>query len=158
MRISDWSSDVCSSDLRLLAWFDTAGRHDLPWQHPRSPYRVWLAEVMLQQTQVRTVIAYYQRFTQALPDLPALAQAPLDQVLALWSGLGYYSRARTLHRAAGICMATHNGELPREFGALSALPALVRRTAGALMAQAPGLPFPSPSGTVRRSFGSVQTR
>src|SRR3546814_16843919 len=69
---------------RLLAWFDTAGRHDLPWQHPRSPYRVWLAEVMLQQTQVRTVIAYYQRFTQALPDLPALAQAPLDQVLALW--------------------------------------------------------------------------
>lgn len=135
---------------RLLSWFDTAGRHDLPWQHPRSPYRVWLAEVMLQQTQVRTVIAYYQRFTEALPDLPALAQAPLDQVLALWSGLGYYSRARNLHRAAGICMDTHNGELPREFDALSALPGIGRSTAGAILAQAHGLPFPILDGNVRR--------
>src|SRR3546814_15958205 len=130
MRISDWSSDVCSSDLRLLAWFDTAGRHDLPWQHPRSPYRVWLAEVMLQQTQVRTVIAYYQRFTQALPDLPALAQAPLDQVLALWSRLGYYSRARNLHRAAGICMATKHGEPTRDFAPPSPLPGTGPSTAG----------------------------
>ncbi|HXH01624.1 MAG TPA: A/G-specific adenine glycosylase, partial [Xanthomonadaceae bacterium] len=79
---------------RLLQWFDRHGRHDLPWQHPRTPYRVWLSEVMLQQTQVRVVIPYFQRFVTALPDLPMLAAAPLDQVLALWSGLGYYTRAR----------------------------------------------------------------
>ncbi|PKM03076.1 MAG: A/G-specific adenine glycosylase [Gammaproteobacteria bacterium HGW-Gammaproteobacteria-6] len=135
---------------RLLAWFEHAGRHDLPWQHPRSPYRVWLAEVMLQQTQVRTVIPYYQRFTEALPSLPALAQAPLDQVLALWSGLGYYSRARNLHRAAGICMASHGGDLPRDFTALGTLPGIGRSTAGAILAQAHGLPFPILDGNVRR--------
>ena len=73
---------------RLLAWFDAHGRHDLPWQHPRSPYRVWLSEVMLQQTQVATVVPYFHRFVDALPDLRALADAPLDRVLALWSGLG----------------------------------------------------------------------
>lgn len=135
---------------RLLAWFDQAGRHDLPWQHPRSPYRVWLAEVMLQQTQVRTVIPYYQRFTEALPSLPALALAPLDQVLALWSGLGYYSRARNLHRAAGICMASHGGDLPCDFTALGALPGIGRSTAGAILAQAHGLPYPILDGNVRR--------
>ncbi len=135
---------------RLLVWFDGAGRHDLPWQHPRSPYRVWLAEIMLQQTQVRTVMPYYQRFTAALPSLSALAQAPLDHVLALWSGLGYYSRARNLHRAAGICMDNHNGELPCDYDALSALPGIGRSTAGAILAQAHGLPFPILDGNVRR--------
>lgn len=135
---------------RLLVWFDGAGRHDLPWQHPRSPYRVWLAEIMLQQTQVRTVIPYYQRFTAALPSLSALAQAPLDQVLALWSGLGYYSRARNLHRTAELCMDNHNGELPCDFAALSALPGIGRSTAGAILAQAHGLPFPILDGNVRR--------
>src|SRR3546814_4600831 len=79
---------------RLLAWFDVSGRHDLPWQHPRSPYRVWLSEIMLQQTQVRVVVPYFERFVAALPDVAALAAAPLDDVLALWSGLGYYARAR----------------------------------------------------------------
>jgi A/G-specific adenine glycosylase len=121
---------------RVLDWFDRHGRHDLPWQHPRTPYRVWLAEVMLQQTQVATVIPYFGRFVTALPDLPALAAAELDQVLALWSGLGYYSRARNLHRAAKICVDRHGGELPRDFEALLALPGIGRSTAGAIAAQA----------------------
>ena len=98
----------------LLAWFDRHGRHDLPWQRPRSAYRVWLSEIMLQQTQVRTVIPYFERFVAALPDLAALAAAPLDDVLALWSGLGYYSRARNLHLCARLCVERHGGELPRD--------------------------------------------
>src|SRR5690606_7078048 len=109
---------------RLLDWFDRDGRHDLPWQHPRTPYRVWVAEIMLQQTQVQTVIPYYGRFLQALPTLPDLAAADLDRVLALWSGLGYYARARNLHRAAQICVEQHGGELPRDFDALAALPGI----------------------------------
>ena len=134
----------------LLAWFDRHGRKDLPWQHPRTPYRVWLSEVMLQQTQVRTVIAYFERFVEALPTLDALADAPLDRVLALWSGLGYYSRARNLHRAARICLERHDGELPRDFDALAALPGIGRSTAGAILAQAFGLRHPILDGNVRR--------
>jgi A/G-specific adenine glycosylase len=121
---------------RLLAWFDVAGRHDLPWQHRRTPYRVWLSEVMLQQTQVATVIPYFERFVGALPDLRALAEAPLDRVLALWSGLGYYTRARNLHAAAQLCMQRHDGELPRDVDALAALPGIGRSTAAAIAAQA----------------------
>jgi A/G-specific adenine glycosylase len=135
---------------RLLAWFDTHGRKGLPWQHPRSSYRVWLSEVMLQQTQVKTVIAYFERFVAALPTLRALAGAPLDRVLALWSGLGYYSRARNLHRAAEICVARHGGELPRDFDALAALPGIGRSTAGAILAQAFGQRHPILDGNVRR--------
>ena len=97
---------------RLLNWFDQHGRKDLPWQHPRDPYRVWLSEVMLQQTQVATVVPYFKRFISALPTLAALADAPLERVLTLWSALGYYSRARNLHRAAGLCVTRHGGELP----------------------------------------------
>jgi A/G-specific adenine glycosylase len=134
----------------LLAWFDQHGRKDLPWQHPRSPYRVWLSEVMLQQTQVRTVIAYFERFVAALPTLGALADAPLDRVLALWSGLGYYSRARNLHRAAKLCVERHEGDLPREIDALAALPGIGRSTAGAILAQAFGLRHPILDGNVRR--------
>lgn len=121
---------------RLLAWFDVAGRHDLPWQHPRTPYRVWLSEVMLQQTQVATVIPYFQRFVDALPHLRALADAPADRVLALWSGLGYYTRARNLHAAAQLCVERYGGELPRDVGALAALPGIGRSTAAAIAAQA----------------------
>jgi A/G-specific adenine glycosylase len=134
----------------LLAWFDRHGRKDLPWQHPRTPYRVWLSEVMLQQTQVRTVIAYFERFVAALPTLQSLADAPPDRVLALWSGLGYYSRARNLHRAARICVEKHGGGLPRDFDALAALPGIGRSTAGAILAQAFGLRFPILDGNVRR--------
>jgi A/G-specific adenine glycosylase len=135
---------------RLLRWYDAHGRKDLPWQHPRSPYRVWLSEVMLQQTQVATVVPYFLRFVEKLPNLPALAEAPLDDVLALWSGLGYYSRARNLHRAARICVDQHNGELPRDFEALNALPGIGRSTAGAIFAQAHGLRFPILEGNVKR--------
>ncbi len=134
----------------LLRWFDQSGRHDLPWQHPRSPYRVWLAEIMLQQTQVSSVIAYFERFVLALPDLPTLAAAESDRVLALWSGLGYYSRARNLHRTARICVEQHAGELPRDVDALLALPGIGRSTAGAILAQAWELPFPILDGNVKR--------
>lgn len=123
---------------QVLAWHALHGRHDLPWQLPRSPYRVWVSEIMLQQTQVSTVVTYFERFVDDLPNLAALAAAPLDQVMALWSGLGYYSRARNLHRAAQVCMQQHAGELPRSFEQLSALPGIGRSTAGAILAQAHG--------------------
>ncbi len=141
-------SDTFAS--RLLRWFDAHGRHDLPWQHPRTPYRVWLAEIMLQQTRVTTAIPYFHRFVARFPTLPALARAPLDDVLALWSGLGYYQRARHLHRAAQQCVAEHGGALPRDFAALAALPGIGRSTAGAILAQAHGLRFAILDGNVKR--------
>ncbi|WP_256645245.1 A/G-specific adenine glycosylase [Thermomonas paludicola] len=135
---------------RLLTWFDQHGRHDLPWQHPRTPYRVWLSEIMLQQTQVSVVTGYFDRFVTALPDLPTLARAPLDEVLALWSGLGYYARARNLHAAATLCMAQHGGDLPPDLDALIALPGIGRSTAGAILAQAWDEPAPILDGNVKR--------
>lgn len=135
---------------RILAWFDANGRHDLPWQHPRTPYRVWLSEVMLQQTQVRVVIPYFERFVAALPDVRALAAAPIDDVFALWSGLGYYARARNLHEAAKSCVERHGGEVPRDFDALVALPGIGRSTAGAILAQAWGERFAILDGNVKR--------
>ncbi|HEY6941732.1 A/G-specific adenine glycosylase [Dokdonella sp.] len=133
----------------LLAWYDQHGRTDLPWQHPRTPYRVWLSEIMLQQTQVRTVIPYFERFVAALPDLAALAEASEDRVLALWSGLGYYSRARNLHRTAQLCIE-HGGDLPRDLEALAALPGIGRSTAAAILAQAHGEPHAILDGNVKR--------
>lgn len=135
---------------RLLDWFDHAGRHDLPWQHPRTPYRVWVAEIMLQQTQVKTATPYFQRFVAAFPTLPDLAAASLDEVLAQWSGLGYYARARNLHASARQCVELHGGELPRDFDALMALPGIGRSTAGAIVAQAWGDRFPILDGNVKR--------
>ena len=135
---------------RLLDWFDLCGRHDLPWQHPRTPYRVWLSEIMLQQTQVAVVVPYFHRFVSALPDVATLAAAPRDQVLALWSGLGYYARARNLHTAAIACVERHGGQLPRDFAQLLALPGIGRSTAGAILAQAWGDRFPILDGNVRR--------
>ena len=135
---------------RLLRWFDRHGRKNLPWQHPRTPYRVWLSEVMLQQTQVATVTPYFLRFVDKYPTLQSLAEAPLDDVFALWSGLGYYSRARNLHRSAQICMERFGGDLPRDFDALAALPGIGRSTAGAILAQAHGLRFAILDGNVRR--------
>ena len=139
----------------LLAWFDHHGRHDLPWQQSnkdgrRAAYRVWLSEIMLQQTQVTTVIPYFQRFVDALPTLRDLAEANEDTVLALWSGLGYYRRARFLHRAAQLCVEQHGGEMPRDFDALAALPGIGRSTAGAILAQAYDLRFPILDGNVKR--------
>ncbi|HEX7130287.1 MAG TPA: A/G-specific adenine glycosylase [Rhodanobacteraceae bacterium] len=135
---------------RLLPWFDRHGRHDLPWQHPRTPYRVWVSEVMLQQTQVATVVRYFERFVRELPDVRALAGASEDQVFALWSGLGYYRRARHLHQAARACVAQHGGELPRDFAALAALPGIGRSTAGAIMALAHDRRFAILDGNVKR--------
>jgi len=135
---------------RLLTWFDQHGRHDLPWQHPRTPYRVWLSEIMLQQTQVSVVISYFQRFITALPDVPALANAPQDEVLALWSGLGYYARARNLHATAKLCVQHHAGDLPRSLAALTALPGIGRSTAGAIVSQAWGDIAPILDGNVKR--------
>ena len=142
--------DAADYAARLLAWFDLNGRHDLPWQHPRTPYRVWLSEIMLQQTQVRVVVPYFERFVAALPDVAALAAAPLDDVLGLWSGLGYYARARNLHAAARACVELHGGDLPRDFEALLALPGIGRSTAGAILSQAWGERFAILDGNVKR--------
>jgi A/G-specific adenine glycosylase len=119
---------------RVVRWQRRHGRHDLPWQRSTDPYRVWLAEVMLQQTQVATVLDYYPRFLARFPDLATLAAAPLDDVLALWSGLGYYSRARNLHRCAQVVMAQHGGEFPRGSAQLAELPGIGRSTAAAIAA------------------------
>ncbi|MFZ5543664.1 MAG: A/G-specific adenine glycosylase, partial [Pseudomonadota bacterium] len=119
---------------RVIAWQRTHGRHALPWQQTRDPYRVWLSEIMLQQTQVSTVLAYYTRFLQRFPDVKELAAAPLDDVLALWSGLGYYSRARNLHRCALAVVQQHGGEFPRSSAALAELPGIGRSTAAAIAA------------------------
>jgi A/G-specific adenine glycosylase len=135
---------------RLLAWFDTQGRHDLPWQHDVAPYSVWVSEIMLQQTQVVTVIGYYERFMRRFPDLRALADAPMDAVLELWSGLGYYARARNLHRAAQIVCEKHGAELPSDFDALVALPGIGRSTAGAILAIALGQRHAILDGNVKR--------
>jgi A/G-specific adenine glycosylase len=140
---------------RLLAWHAQGGRHALPWQHPRTPYRVWLSEIMLQQTQVRTATPYFERFITALPDLQALADAPLDRVLALWSGLGYYARARNLHAAARRCVERHGGELPRDLDALVALPGIGRSTAAAILSQAWGDRHAILDGNVKRVLARV---
>ncbi len=121
---------------RLLAWYDRHGRHDLPWKRPRDPYRIWVSEIMLQQTRVGTVIPYFERFMTRFPDVASLARATEDAVLGLWSGLGYYARARHLHRAARILLAEHGGELPRDPETLRALPGIGRSTAAAILAQA----------------------
>lgn len=119
---------------RVVRWQREHGRHDLPWQNTRDPYRVWLSEVMLQQTQVSTVLAYYGRFLERFPNVAALAAAPLDDVLALWSGLGYYSRARNLHRCAQAVVAEHGGVFPRSAALLATLPGIGRSTAAAIAA------------------------
>jgi len=121
---------------RLLTWWQENGRHDLPWQHPRAAYRVWVSEIMLQQTQVETVTGYFDRFMQRFPDLQSLAAAQLDEVLALWSGLGYYARARNLHAAAGQVRENFGGVLPGDPDALVQLPGIGRSTAAAIVAQA----------------------
>jgi A/G-specific adenine glycosylase len=139
-----------ASSICLLDWWDRHGRKNLPWQHPRSPYPVWVSEIMLQQTQVQTVIPYFERFIKRFPDLPTLAKAPLDDVLALWAGLGYYARGRNLHRAAGVCMEQHAGELPGTAAQLAALPGIGDSTANAIWSQAWDQPAPVLDGNVRR--------
>ncbi|MDR5830172.1 A/G-specific adenine glycosylase [Caballeronia sp. LP006] len=117
---------------RLIAWQRIHGRHDLPWQNTRDAYRIWLSEIMLQQTQVSTVIPYYARFLERFPTVTALADAPIDDVMALWAGLGYYSRARNLHRCAQVVAFEHGGAFPRTVEALAELPGIGRSTAAAI--------------------------
>jgi len=119
---------------QVIEWQRAHGRHALPWQATRDPYRVWLSEIMLQQTQVATVVAYYERFLQRFPDVASLAAAPQDDVLALWSGLGYYSRARNLHRCAQAVVAEHGGRFPPRSEQLAQLPGIGRSTAAAIAA------------------------
>ena len=135
---------------RLLRWHRQHGRHDLPWQCDRDLYRVWVAEIMLQQTQVSTVIPYYQRFMSVFPDLRTLSAAPLERVLECWSGLGYYSRARNLHHAARIIAADYDGCFPRDYDAVLSLPGIGRSTAGAILAQALGQRHTLLDGNVKR--------
>jgi A/G-specific adenine glycosylase len=122
----------------LLQWHETHGRKDLPWQQDRTPYRVWVSEIMLQQTQVATVIPYYLKFMEAFPDVLALANAPVDRLLQHWSGLGYYARARNLYKAACEIRDRHGGRFPESFEEVVALPGIGRSTAGAIMALARG--------------------
>lgn len=121
---------------RLLAWFDAHGRKDLPWQQNKTPYRVWVSEIMLQQTQVGAVIDYYQRFMARFPTLEDLALAPQDDVLEYWAGLGYYARARNLHRCAQTVYHDHAGQFPTTLAALVALPGIGTSTAGAILSLA----------------------
>ncbi len=137
---------------RVIRWQKRHGRHDLPWQNTREPYRIWLAEVMLQQTQVATVMPYYQRFLGRFPDIDTLGRAPLDDVLEMWSGLGYYSRARNLHRAALTIVKEHAGRFPCAFDAVLALPGIGRSTAAAICVFAYGARHAILDGNVRRVF------
>jgi len=134
----------------LLAWFDRAGRKNLPWQQDPTPYRVWVSEIMLQQTQVATVIGYYERFMQRFPDVRVLAAAPIDEVLHLWTGLGYYARARNLQRAAQVIVAAHGGEFPQTIEAMQTLPGVGRSTAGAILALSRSQRHPILDGNVKR--------
>ena len=135
---------------RVLRWYDSHGRKDLPWQHKGDAYRVWISEIMLQQTQVQTVIPYYTRFMHRFPDVATLADAALDEVLQHWSGLGYYARARNLHRAAEIIRDEHGGQFPSNIEAVSELPGIGRSTAGAILALTHGQRHAILDGNVKR--------
>ncbi len=140
---------------RVLTWYAQHGRKQLPWQQPATPYRVWLSEIMLQQTQVNTVIPYFNRFIARFPDLHNLAQATIDEVLHLWTGLGYYARARNLHKTAKIIATQFHGEFPADRHALEQLPGIGRSTAAAICALAFGLPEAILDGNVKRVLARV---
>ncbi|MEH6625580.1 MAG: A/G-specific adenine glycosylase [Motiliproteus sp.] len=134
----------------VLDWFDEHGRKDLPWQQQLTPYRVWVSEIMLQQTQVATVIPYYQRFMQTFPDVQSLAAADIDQVLHLWTGLGYYARGRNLHKTAIKVVQEYGGEFPLTVDEMQQLPGIGRSTAGAILSIASGVRAPILDGNVKR--------
>jgi A/G-specific adenine glycosylase len=144
MDASGWFADA------VLAWFDWHGRKDLPWQRDPTPYRVWVSEIMLQQTQVAVVIPYFERFVAQFPTVSDLAEAPEDRLMALWSGLGYYARARNLHRAAVLIRDRHGGEFPSALEPLLALPGVGRSTAGAVLSLALDQRHPILDGNVKR--------
>jgi A/G-specific adenine glycosylase len=140
---------------RLLKWFDRHGRKSLPWQSRRSPYRVWVSEIMLQQTRVSTVIPFYRRFMRRFPSIKSLAEAPMDDVLHHWTGLGYYARARNLQKAAQQIMAEHSGRFPRALEQASSLPGIGRSTAGAILSLSRGQRHPILDGNVKRVLARV---
>ncbi|HVV68215.1 MAG TPA: A/G-specific adenine glycosylase [Gammaproteobacteria bacterium] len=141
----------------LLDWYDHQGRKDLPWRQDISPYRVWISEIMLQQTQVKTVIPYFQRFMQYFPTLPDLANASEDEILHLWTGLGYYARARNMHRAAKTVLEHHAGNLPDSLQGLQSLPGVGRSTAGAILAISWNKRAPILDGNVKRVLTRFHT-
>jgi A/G-specific adenine glycosylase len=143
------TDQIQTMQTKLLAWYDRHHR-DLPWRRTRDPYAVWLSEIMLQQTQVATVIPYYERFLKNFPHVETLANAPLDRVLKLWQGLGYYSRARNLHQAAQTIVSNHNAHLPPTVEELQSLPGIGRYTAGAIASIAFDLDEPVLDGNVER--------
>ncbi|MFC5472870.1 A/G-specific adenine glycosylase [Paraherbaspirillum soli] len=147
-------SDPSFSDT-VIRWQKQHGRHALPWQQTRDAYRVWLSEIMLQQTQVSAVIPYYQRFLARFPDVAALAAAPSEEVMAHWSGLGYYTRARNLHRCAQRVVAEHGGAFPRDPDLLQDLPGIGRSTAAAVAAFSYGVRAAILDGNVKRVFARV---
>jgi A/G-specific adenine glycosylase len=149
-RAADEQARSAGFAQRLLAWYETQGRKDLPWKRDPTPYRVWVSEIMLQQTQVATVVPYYASFLQRFPDVRTLASAPLDEVLHLWSGLGYYARARNLQRAAQAIVARHDGEFPGDLESVMSLPGIGRSTAGAILSFARGERHPVLDGNVKR--------
>jgi A/G-specific adenine glycosylase len=135
---------------QILTWYRQHGRKELPWQRDPTPYRVWVSEIMLQQTQVATVIPYFERFMSRFPTVPTLAAAAQDEVLHQWSGLGYYARARNLHRAARLVVENFGGTLPRELDKLQTLPGIGRSTAGAILSLSLGQRHPILDGNVKR--------
>jgi len=141
---------------RVVAWYHQAGRKHLPWQQNKSPYKVWLSEIMLQQTQVATVIPYFERFMERFPTVNSLAEADTDEVLHLWTGLGYYARARNLHKAAQLVVSRHQGQFPEQIEALVALPGIGRSTAGAILSLALGQAQPILDGNVKRVLARHQ--
>lgn len=134
----------------LLRWFKKHGRHTLPWQINPTPYRVWVSEIMLQQTQVSTVIPYFERFMQQFPTIRCLSDAQLDEVLYLWAGLGYYSRAKNLHQTAQMIVRHYKGEFPTEYENILSLPGIGRSTAGAILSISMQQPYPILDGNVKR--------
>ncbi len=141
---------VNSFSARLIRWQQSSGRHHLPWQNTRDPYQIWLSEIMLQQTQVATVIPYYLRFLRYFPDIHRLASASLDEVLAQWSGLGYYARGKNLHRTAQLVVSEHNGIFPRAYQSILRLPGIGRSTAAAISVFAYGARCAILDGNVKR--------
>ncbi|MFQ2750776.1 A/G-specific adenine glycosylase [Aeromonas caviae] len=143
-------SDNTTFATRILDWYQIHGRKTLPWQQDKTPYRVWVSEIMLQQTQVATVIPYYERFMARFPDVLALANAPIDEVLHHWTGLGYYARARNLHKAAQQIRDLHGGLFPEQLEEVMALPGIGRSTAGAVLSLSLGQPHAILDGNVKR--------
>ena len=158
-RVQQAQPDLALADptfsAELIAWQKRHGRHSLPWQNTRDAYRVWLSEIMLQQTQVSAVIPYYQRFLERFPDCASLAAARSEDVMALWSGLGYYSRARNLHQCAKDVMARHGGKFPSDPALLAELPGIGRSTAAAIAAFSYGARAAIMDGNVKRVFARV---